>query len=84
MALNIKNAEADRLAHELAAATGESITEALTVALRERLSAVRRRNEHARIADEIAALQAFLAKLPDRDTRDPDDILGYDQYGLPR
>ena len=43
MALNIKNPEADALAHELAAATGESLTEAVTEALRARLEAVRRR-----------------------------------------
>ena len=41
MALCIKTEEADRLARELAAATHESITEAVTVALRERLARVR-------------------------------------------
>jgi antitoxin VapB len=37
MGLNIKNEEANRLAHELARATGESLTTAVTVAVRERL-----------------------------------------------
>ena len=38
MSLNIKNAETHRLARELAALTGESMTGAITVALREALS----------------------------------------------
>lgn len=42
MALSIKTEEADRLARELAAVTGETMTEAVTTALRERLSRVRR------------------------------------------
>jgi antitoxin VapB len=37
MALNIKAEQADRLVRELAAETGESITTAVTVAVRERL-----------------------------------------------
>ena len=42
MALNIKSAETDRLARELAALTGESITEAVTRALEQRLENQRR------------------------------------------
>lgn len=83
MALNIKNPETDRLAHELAEATGETITTAVTNALSERLSAVRRRQERARVHAEIADLQAFVASLPDRDTGTPDELLGYDEFGLP-
>lgn len=84
MALNIKNPEADRLAHELAAATGESLTEAVLIALRDRLSAVRRPPERAVLLSEVAQIQEFVASLPDRDTRSPDAILGYDDFGLPR
>ena len=36
MGLNIKNETTERLAHELARATGESLTTAITVAVRER------------------------------------------------
>jgi antitoxin VapB len=84
MALNIKKAEAERLAQELAAETGESLTEAVTVALRERLEALRRRRHRARLHAEIADLQAFVAALPDLDTRDADEIVGYDEFGLPQ
>lgn len=83
MALNIKNPEADRLAHELAEETGETVTAAVTVALRDRLSAVRRKREREHIHAEVADLQAFVASLPDRDRRTADEILRYDEFGLP-
>ena len=83
MALNIKNPDTDRLAHELAAETGESITEAVTVALRDRLAAVRRRSERQALEAEVESLQRFVAELPDLDHRSPDEILGYDELGLP-
>lgn len=84
MALNIKNAEVERLAHELAAATGESLTAAVRMALRERLAALSVPPERAVLQEEITQIQAFVASLPDRDTRGPDEILGYDDHGLPR
>jgi antitoxin VapB len=83
MALNIKNAEAERLARALAQATGESLTEAVTVALRERLEAARRVRERAGVYAAVKELQAFVAELPDRDTRSADEIVGYDEFGLP-
>ena len=83
MALNIKNPEAHRLAQQLARETGESLTEAVTVALRERLASVTR-HEPAGLEAHVAEIQEFVAALPDRDTRTPDEILGYDERGLPR
>ena len=47
MALNIKHPEATRLARELAELTGESLTDAVTTALRDRLSTVQRKTERA-------------------------------------
>lgn len=83
MALIIKNSDTDRLAHELAEETGETITEAVTVALRERLSTIRNRNR-GRMEADIATIQDFIESLPDRDGRSAEDVLGYDEYGLPR
>ena len=82
MALSIKNPEADRLARELAAATGESITAAVLAAIRERLA---RETGHSRdgARREIARIQAEVARLPLLDTRSPDAIVGYDEHGLP-
>lgn len=83
MALNIKNPITERLAQDLARETGESLTEAVTVALRERLEARRRRQQPSALLHEVAALQAFLREQPDRDTRPSDALLGYDAFGLP-
>lgn len=83
MALNIKNPETDRLAHELAKETGESLTEAVTIAVKERLSSLRRRRGQEWMRGDVRDLQDFVASLPDRDTRTPEEILGYDDRGLP-
>ena len=83
MALNIKNPEAHRLAQEVAEVTGESLTEAVTLALRDRLATVRRAESFEVVWAEVQELQSFVATLPDRDTRSADEILGYDALGLP-
>ena len=84
MALNIKNQTAEELAKELARLTGESLTQAVITALRSRLSVVRERGVGPDLHGEIADLQAFVRAQPDRDLRTPDEILGYDDSGLPR
>ena len=83
MALNIRNRETERLAEKLARLTGESKTEAVTQALRDRLARVRRERTNRRLADELDELALHCARLPVRDARVPDDILGYDEQGLP-
>lgn len=83
MALNIKNPATARLAHRLAEVTGETITEAVTVALRERLTAVERRQRRAAVRDAVAEIQAFVRAQPDLDPRPAEEILGYDDAGLP-
>lgn len=84
MALNIRNPETERLAAELARRTGESKTEAVTKALRERLGRLRRERGKRRLADELNQIALHCAALPELDTRTPDEILGYDDRGLPR
>jgi len=83
MALNIRNREAERLADELARLTGETKTRAVTVALRDRLERVRRKRSGRRRARELEEIAAHCASLPVRDARTPEEILGYDQRGLP-
>jgi len=82
MALSIKSDEADQLARELAAETGETLTEAVVIALRERLA-----REHARhgasMRMRLARLAEDVATLPVADGRTPEDIIGYDDAGLP-
>jgi antitoxin VapB len=83
MALSIKSEEADRLARELVAETGETLTEAVETALRERLD-----REHAKHAasmrTRLARLAADAAALPVVDDRTAEEIIGYDDTGLPR
>jgi antitoxin VapB len=80
MALKIESPEADRLAHELAARTGETVDEAVIAALRERL-AQKDRDDH--VDRVIKNAQDAIAKLPVLDDRSADEILGYDEWGLP-
>lgn len=82
--LNIKNPETYRLARLLADQTGESLTDAVTNALRARLDALRRQHATRRQHAQVAEIQAMLRDLPDRDVRLPDEILDYDEFGLPR
>ena len=82
MALSIKNPEADRLARKLARATGESLTDAVLTAVRERLVRETGRNPDTFEAD-IARIVAEVARLPILDDRTPEEIIGYDENGLP-
>ena len=84
MALNIRNAETERLAAALAKLTGESKTEAVTQAVRDRLNRLRRAKAKRRLADELDEIARNCARLPVRDARTADEILRYDETGLPR
>ena len=83
MALSIKSDEADRLARELAAETGETLTEAVETALRERLEREHARNA-ASMRARLAQLAADAAAMRVADDRTPAEIIGYDDAGLPR
>jgi antitoxin VapB len=84
MALSIKSPEADRLARALAAVTGESITVAVTIAMRERLlSEERKRKNIAALLEDVRAISHHCASLPVLDTRTDDEIMGWDENGLP-
>ncbi|MGD0865081.1 MAG: type II toxin-antitoxin system VapB family antitoxin [Rhizomicrobium sp.] len=81
MSLNIKNPEAYRLAQELAELTGESMTTAVTEALRERLARARRKG----LADRLMAIGKDCAAHMSDETRtiDHGELL-YDENGLPK
>lgn len=83
MALNIRNAETEVLAAELARLTGETKTEAVTKAVRDRLERVKRGRHQRSLADELDAIGKQCAALPVLDSRTPDEIVGYDDHGLP-
>lgn len=83
MAQGLNSEKVTHLATELAAATGEDVETAVVCALEEKLARVGRlAPEEA--AEEIDRLFEQLARMPVRDGRSPDQILGYDANGLPR
>lgn len=84
MAISLKDPEADRLARAVAAKTGETLTAAVITALRERLERLRARPPRRRLRDELRDIGERCAALPTLDERSADDILGYDDHGLPR
>lgn len=83
MALNIRNPETEALASELARRTGETKTEAVTRALRDRLARVRQTETGRALNVELTAIAKQCASLQVRDGRPADEILGYDEHGLP-
>ena len=84
-ALNLKDSEAHALAAELAQRTGRSLTDAVKESLRESLGRERaRRPETARLVARVMKLASRAAARPVMDPRTPDEILGYDESGVPR
>lgn len=83
MAFSIKNPRTDELARELAKETGESLTEAVTRAIEERLAKVQTQSSRRKLVQDLNAIARACAALPDRDMRSADEIIGYDENGLP-
>ena len=84
MALSLKDPEADRLAREIADRTGETLTAAIVVALRERLARLRARPRRRLLSEELREIGERCAALPRLDDRSEDEILDYDADGIPR
>lgn len=84
MALSLKDPEADRLAREVARRTGETLTAAIVTALRERLARLRGVPRRRPLREELREIGRRCAALPTIDRRSDEDILGYDDRGLPR
>ena len=84
MALSLKDPATDRLARQVARLTGESLTEAVRTALEERLRRERlKRGKPSDMRQQIEAIQRRVAAMPVLDHRSPDEIIGYDENGLP-
>jgi antitoxin VapB len=83
VALSLKDRETDRLAREVAALTGETLTHAIRTALSERLERERLRlGGPGRLASRLLSIGEHCATLPDLDVRSPDEIVGYDESGM--
>ena len=84
MSLNIKSEETHRLVRELADLTGESMTQAITVAVQQRLEKVRQTRDHE-LVERLKAIARETAprfKEPYRHTAHGDWL--YDERGLPK
>ena len=84
MPLSIKNETTERLARQVAGATGESITEAIQKSLEERWDRLKERRRGRVLTRQIEDILRRVDALPTLDDRSPDEILGYDEHGLPR
>ena len=83
--LNIKDAQTYELAAELAKKHGESLTQTVKTALRERLERDRAAApNHTRLVERVLELGKRAASRPVLDERTPDEIIGYDEMGVPR
>ena len=85
MSINIKNEETCRLANDLAQLTGETMTGAITVALRERLARERsERSAEARVKRLLAIGKRCAAMLRDGPSAVEHGDFLYDERGLPK
>lgn len=84
MAILIKDPETDRIVRELAARTGETITEAVRKAAEERTRSLPEAQQERVNRVQLAALLDEIRTYPVIDNRTPDDIIGYNSSGLPQ
>lgn len=83
MAINIKSIETERLAREIAAETGESLTGAIQRSLEERRERLKNGRRSLVLAAQLDDILRRVDEMPDLDSRSPDEIIGYDENGLP-
>ena len=85
MALSIRDPETDRLARELARLTGETMTHAIRTSLEERLAREKRRRDQdvEKRYDAVMEVLERIWAMPVLDGRSADEIIGYDEHGLP-
>lgn len=84
MALSIRNPHAEKLAREVAAESGQSITQAIIQALEDRLERLHGQRTSTDLLAEITKIARRCGSLPDLDQRTPEEIMGYDRQGVPQ
>jgi len=84
MPISIRNPRVERLARDVSRHTGENMTQAIERALKERLAGLRASKERAAKLRAIRRLVDSVKRLPVLDHRTPEEILGFDEHGLPR
>ncbi len=83
MTLRSENPRIEILAHELAERTGEGLETTVVTALEDRLRRTTPRDEAEAVLRELEAMRLEWAAIPIVDHRSEDEILGYDENGLP-
>lgn len=86
MSMNIKNSQVHKMARELAELRECSLTEAVKFALEKALMEAKHQNAHLnadQLEQRLTEIALHCSQLPDQDHRSVEEILGYDEMGLP-
>ena len=83
MPISIKNDQAEKLARNLAKLTGETLTEAIQTAVAERYDRLRRARAGRSLGDELNEIALRCSRRPVINQMSDDEILGYDESGVP-
>jgi antitoxin VapB len=81
--MTIASPEVEKLASEVAKETGETPAQAVIRALEERLARLRRGRDAAKTLQVIMEISQRCGALPDLEKRSPDEIIGYNEMGVP-
>ncbi len=84
MALSIKSDVTERLARQVASATGESLTDAIRKSLEERLERLKQHRKTHVLRAQVEDLLRRVDALPNLDSRSEREILGYGEDGVPQ
>jgi len=84
MPISIKSLQAERLAREIAVKTGESITGAIQTSLEERLERLKQQRRSEILTAQLEEIVRRVQQLPVLDARTPEELIGYNEHGLPR
>jgi antitoxin VapB len=83
MPISIKNDQTENLARRVADLTGETLTEAIRASLAERFDRLHRVRSGRSLADDLNAIALRCANRPVISQLSDDEILGYDESGIP-
>jgi len=86
MSILVKNVESEKKIRKLAKRTGETMTAAIDRAVDDRLAKLgpERRKKGRIDRKKLAELLAYFDSLPVDDPRSPEEIIGYDEFGVPK
>ena len=83
MPVSIKNPQTETISRKLADLTGETLTEAIRVAVEERYERLRRARSGRSLADELNTIALRCAGMPILSELSGDEVLEYDEFGVP-